>query len=102
MPRKMVTGPRGVCETAYTPGPAGETAGSVGAEGDQGIDRGGWPRGHQAGPEGTMLALSIRRPERLVHPSRTGWTEGELVALEVAVKDWVAVSRRVGLLRLRP
>ena len=38
-------------------------------------------------PEGTMLALSIRRPERLVHPSRTGWTEGDLVALEVAVKD---------------
>lgn len=80
----MVPGPRGVCETAYTPGPAGETAGSVGAEGDQGIDRGGSPRGHQAGPEGTLLALSIRRPERLVHPSRTGWTEGELVALEVA------------------
>ena len=37
--------------------------------------------------EGTMLALAIRRPERRVPPSRTGWTEGELSALEVAVKD---------------
>ena len=37
--------------------------------------------------EGTMLALAIRRPERRVPPSRTGWTEGELAALEVAVKD---------------
>jgi hypothetical protein len=34
-----------------------------------------------------MLALAIRRPERRVPPSRTGWTEGELSALEVAVKD---------------
>jgi len=36
---------------------------------------------------GTMLALAIRRPERRVPPSRTGWTEGELAALELAVKD---------------
>jgi hypothetical protein len=36
---------------------------------------------------GTMLALAIRRPERRVPPSRTGWTEGELTALELAVKD---------------
>jgi Cytochrome P460 len=38
-------------------------------------------------PEGTMLALVIRRPERRVPPSRTGWTEGELLILEMAVKD---------------
>jgi Cytochrome P460 len=38
-------------------------------------------------PEGTMLALTIRLPERRVPPSRTGWTEGDLVALEMAVKD---------------
>jgi hypothetical protein len=38
-------------------------------------------------PEGTMLALVIRRPERRVPPSRTGWTEGELLTLEMAVKD---------------
>jgi hypothetical protein len=37
--------------------------------------------------EGTMFALAIRRPERRVPPSRTGWTEGDLVALEMAVKD---------------
>ena len=37
--------------------------------------------------EGTMLALAIRRPERRVPPSRAGWTEGELDALELAVKD---------------
>jgi Cytochrome P460 len=37
--------------------------------------------------DGTMLALAIRRPERRVPPSRTGWTEGELTALELAVKD---------------
>jgi Cytochrome P460 len=37
--------------------------------------------------EGTMLALVIRRPERRVAPSRTGWTEGELLTLEMAVKD---------------
>ena len=37
--------------------------------------------------EGTMLALVIRRPERRVPPSRTGWTEGELLTLEMAVKD---------------
>src|SRR3712207_5331234 len=36
---------------------------------------------------GTMLALAIRRPERRVAPSRSGWTEGELEALELAVKD---------------
>ena len=29
----------------------------------------------------------IRRPERRVPPSRTGWTEGELAALEMSVKD---------------
>ena len=34
-----------------------------------------------------MLALTIRLPERRAPPSRTGWTEGELVALEMAVKD---------------
>jgi hypothetical protein len=34
-----------------------------------------------------MLALSIRHPERRVPPSRAGWTEGELAALELAVKD---------------
>ncbi len=37
--------------------------------------------------DGTMLALSIRRPDRRVPPSRAGWTEGELAALELAVKD---------------
>ena len=37
--------------------------------------------------DGSMLALSIRRPERRVPPSRAGWTEGELAALELAVKD---------------
>jgi hypothetical protein len=37
--------------------------------------------------DGTMLALSIRDPSRRVPPSRAGWTEGELVALELAVKD---------------
>jgi hypothetical protein len=37
--------------------------------------------------EGTMLALVIRRPERRVPPSWTGWTEGDLVMLEMAVKD---------------
>jgi Cytochrome P460 len=37
--------------------------------------------------EGTMLALAIRRPERRVPPSRAGWSEGSLVALELAVKD---------------
>ncbi len=38
-------------------------------------------------PDGTMLALSIRSPSRRVPPSRAGWTEGDLVALEMAVKD---------------
>ncbi len=37
--------------------------------------------------DGTMLALSIRRPSHRVPPSRAGWTEGELAALELAVKD---------------
>jgi hypothetical protein len=37
--------------------------------------------------DGTMLALAIRHPERRVPPSRTGWTEGDLAALELAVKD---------------
>ncbi len=37
--------------------------------------------------DGTMLALAIRRPERRVPPSRAGWTEGPLAALELAVKD---------------
>lgn len=37
--------------------------------------------------DGTMLALAIRRPERRIPPSRSGWTEGELAALELAVKD---------------
>jgi hypothetical protein len=37
--------------------------------------------------DGTMLALAIRYPERRVPPSRTGWTEGDLAALELAVKD---------------
>jgi hypothetical protein len=36
---------------------------------------------------GTMFALAIRLPERRVPPSRAGWTEGELAALELAVKD---------------
>jgi hypothetical protein len=36
---------------------------------------------------GTMLALSIREPVRRVPPSRAGWSEGELAALELAVKD---------------
>lgn len=36
---------------------------------------------------GTMLALSIRQPERRIPPSRAGWTEGELAAVEMAVKD---------------
>jgi hypothetical protein len=36
---------------------------------------------------GTMLALSIRHPVRRVPPSRAGWSEGDLVALELAVKD---------------
>ena len=34
-----------------------------------------------------MLALAIRRPERRVPPSRAGWTEGALAALELAVKE---------------
>jgi hypothetical protein len=38
-------------------------------------------------PEGTMLALAIRRPTSRVPPSRAGWTEGEFAALELAVKD---------------
>jgi hypothetical protein len=37
--------------------------------------------------DGTMLALSIRRPSRRVPPSRAGWTEGAFAALELAVKD---------------
>jgi hypothetical protein len=37
--------------------------------------------------QGTMLALVIRGAEQRVPPSRTGWTEGDLVGLEVAVKD---------------
>jgi hypothetical protein len=37
--------------------------------------------------DGTMLALAIRQPERRVPPSRAGWTEGDLAALELAVKD---------------
>jgi hypothetical protein len=37
--------------------------------------------------DGTMLALSIRQPERRVPPSRVGWTEGGMAALELAVKD---------------
>jgi hypothetical protein len=36
---------------------------------------------------GTMLALAIRHPRRRVPPSRAGWTEGALAAMEVAVKD---------------
>lgn len=36
---------------------------------------------------GTMLALAIRHPTRRVPPSRTGWTEGGLATMEVAVKD---------------
>jgi hypothetical protein len=36
---------------------------------------------------GTMLALAIRQPARRVPPSRAGWTEGALAAVEVAVKD---------------
>lgn len=37
--------------------------------------------------EETMFALAIRLPEQRVPPSRTGWTEGDLAALELAVKD---------------
>jgi hypothetical protein len=37
--------------------------------------------------DGTMLALTIRQPSRRVPPSRAGWTEGELAAVEMAVKD---------------
>jgi len=37
--------------------------------------------------DGTMLALAIRRAAERVPPSRRGWTEGELVAVELAVKD---------------
>jgi Cytochrome P460 len=37
--------------------------------------------------DGTMLALAIRRPERRIPPSRAGWTEGRLAAVELAVKD---------------
>jgi hypothetical protein len=36
---------------------------------------------------GTMLALSIRHSVRRVPPSRAGWSEGDLAALELAVKD---------------
>jgi Cytochrome P460 len=36
---------------------------------------------------GTMLALAIRRPAQRVPPGRSGWTEGDLAALELAVKD---------------
>ena len=38
-------------------------------------------------PDGTMLALAIRQPTRRVPPSRAGWSEGALAALELAVKD---------------
>jgi hypothetical protein len=41
--------------------------------------------------DGTMLALSIRQPTRRVSPGRAGWTEGEFVALELAVKDTARV-----------
>jgi hypothetical protein len=37
--------------------------------------------------DGTMLALSIRKPVNRVPPSRAGWSEGEVAALELAVKD---------------
>ena len=37
--------------------------------------------------DGTMLALSIRKAVTRVPPSRAGWSEGELAALELAVKD---------------
>jgi Cytochrome P460 len=37
--------------------------------------------------DGTMLALVIRRPAQRVPPSRAGWTEGDLAAVELAVKD---------------
>ena len=40
--------------------------------------------------------------QRRVPPSRAGWTEGELAAVEMAVKDHGAFRRRVGLLRFRP
>jgi hypothetical protein len=38
-------------------------------------------------PEGTMLVLEVRRPERKTSIQRRGWFEGELVGLELAVKD---------------
>jgi len=50
--------------------------------------------------DGTTLALSIRRPTRRVPPSRAGWTEGNLAALELAVKD-PARFRGGGVFRLR-
>lgn len=38
-------------------------------------------------PEGTMLVLEVRRPERKVSIQRRGWFEGDLVGRELAVKD---------------
>jgi hypothetical protein len=37
--------------------------------------------------EGTMLALVIRRPAARIPPGKSGWTEGDLAAVEMAVKD---------------
>ena len=38
-------------------------------------------------PDGTMLALIIRHPAERVAPARSGRFAGELVAVELAVKD---------------
>ncbi len=52
-------------------------------------------------PDGTMLALVIRSPAARVAPSRTGRVAGELVGIEMAVKDTDALRGRLGLLRFR-
>lgn len=38
-------------------------------------------------PEGTMLALLLREPREKVKPALTGYFQGEVAALEIAVKD---------------
>jgi hypothetical protein len=38
-------------------------------------------------PQGTLLAMTVYEPEERIPPQRHGYVEGELVGLEVAVKD---------------
>lgn len=44
-------------------------------------------REHGRFPDGTMLALVLRRPERPEPPGQEGWVAGEVLGVEVAVKD---------------